>query len=402
MSDQKDKSKDKNNVRISENDIKRKLYGEQWQAKAKEPLLKGKISEDAIKNKLYGAVQSQKDAVINPEPAVNNDLFSAKKIEHVKQEQAKQEQVKLEQAKLEQVKLEQQLKAEQAKLEKIKLEQQFKLEQGKLEQAKIEQQFKIEQTKITQAKLEQAKLEQIKREHAKAEMEKAAAQKSVPVKQDVKILSAYQEEISQLKLEIKNLEGKLQRTELQKDKSKVNPVQKKQLISIREVLASLVLNKIPKKFILLGLGGIIIFLLIISVLFKPKQGIDELSKSEPKLTRIVKSENPVESKPSKQTESAPVQRTVEPTKPQTNTDTRKYTIQVAEYADEQAAMNFVKELESQKFEVFLTSLYRGENNTRPYFKINVGSFNSFNEAKQFNVKFREKTNINDSFIREIK
>ncbi|MFH1062369.1 MAG: SPOR domain-containing protein [Candidatus Omnitrophota bacterium] len=325
MSNQNEKNKDKNNVRISENDIKRKLYGDQRQTKAKEPLIKGNFSEDIIKNKLYGTAQPQKEAVKNPEPAVKNDLFSAKKIE----------------------------------------------------------QPKVEQPKVEQLKVEQSKVEQSKVEQTKRVLEKAAGQKIIPEKPEIKILPAYQEEIDALKQAIENLEEKLQRTEQQKHKLKVKLVQKRKLINIREGLADLILNKMPEKFVLLVSVIIIMFLLIMFIKFIPKQ-----TARKPQ--------------PVKTVQPAVVQKPVEQPKPRAAADARRYTIQVAEYADEQAALSFVKELEAKGFEVFLTTIYRGPNNTRPYFKINVGSFDNFNAAKQTNLIFREKTNITDSFIRETK
>ncbi|MBU1087751.1 MAG: SPOR domain-containing protein [Candidatus Omnitrophica bacterium] len=340
MSSENNKNKDKSNVRITENDIQKKLYGNYSQPMDKEKLEKGKFSEDFIKNKLYGSSQTeQKETVRKSEPApVNNDLFSAKKPETAKPETVK---------------------------------------------------------------LETARSEQAKPKGFKPEVEKIIKQNNIaPEPEEIKILPVFQDEINALKLAIANLEDKLQRTELQKHKLKVKLVQKRKLINIREGLADLMLNKMPEKFVLLLSVIIIMFLLVLFMKFIPQKKADSTNKP-----KAVNTEQSLKAKPIKsgaQTKTTVKKIAVHP-KPQATTDSvRRFTIQVAEYADEAAAMSFVKELEAKGFEVFLNTIYRGANNTRPYFKINVGSFDTFNEAKQYNTIFREKTNINDSFIRESK
>ncbi len=81
---------------------------------------------------------------------------------------------------------------------------------------------------------------------------------------------------------------------------------------------------------------------------------------------------------------------------------RQYVIQVAEYADEEAAKVFVDELKGKGFSVAVETIYRGHNQEKPYSKVNVGSFDTFDEAKRFNEEFKVKTNIGDSFIKEKK
>ncbi|MBU1043229.1 MAG: SPOR domain-containing protein [Candidatus Omnitrophica bacterium] len=340
MSSENNKNKDKNNVRISENDIQKKLYGNYSKPNHNDKTIKGKFSEDFIKNKLYGSPQpEQKEIVRKSEPApVGNDLFSAKKSEPAKPEQAKPEPVKSEQAK----------------------------SKG----------FKSEPEKV----IKPANI--------------------VPEPAEVKILPIYQDEINALKQAIANLEDKLQKTELQKHKLKVKLVQKRKLINIREGLADLVLNKMPEKFVLLVSVIIVMFLLIMFVKFIPQKKADLTTSPKAAKTQQSLKAKPV--KPSAQTKTTGKSKVEQPKPQSTAESVRRYTIQVAEYADETAAMSFVKELEAKGFQVFLNTIYRGPNNTRPYFKINVGSFDTFNEAKQYNQVFREKTNINDSFIRESK
>ncbi len=331
MSNQNDKEKDKN-VRISENDIQKKLYGNFSKPKNKEKPVIGKFSEDIIKNKLYGNGQSnQKETAKKSEPiSAGNDLFSTKKADTVKTEQAKHDQPKA--------------------------------------QTAYPQKEKIIQKPIT------------------------------PKPQEVQIMPAYQDEIDALKQAIANLENKLQKTEVQKHKLKVRLVQKRKLINIRERLADLVLYKMPEKFILL-LVLIIVTFLVVTVLNLNNQNPDE--------KQAMPTEEAVQTRDSKPVSPAIVERTaqrsnIEQPKVQSIEAVRRYTIQVAEYADEKAAMNFISDLKAKGFDVYLKTIYRGPNNTRPYFKINVGSFDTFNEAKAYNLKFRKKTKINDSFIRERK
>jgi len=81
---------------------------------------------------------------------------------------------------------------------------------------------------------------------------------------------------------------------------------------------------------------------------------------------------------------------------------RKYTIQVAEYADEEGAMRFMSALlEKQGYIAKVGTSYRDRAKTRAYYKINVGEYKTFNEAKQANEKFKKQTNISDSFVREM-
>ena len=81
---------------------------------------------------------------------------------------------------------------------------------------------------------------------------------------------------------------------------------------------------------------------------------------------------------------------------------KKYTIQAAEYADEEAAERFINALKKQGYVVNVDTIYRDKEKKKAYFKINVGAYNTLSDAKKFNEVFRKRTNIKDSFIKELK
>jgi cell division septation protein DedD len=217
------------------------------------------------------------------------------------------------------------------------------------------------------------------------------------VSQNDDMHSALQEEIDALKQAIENLEEKLNRTESQKQKLKVKLLQKRKMFNVTDRLADLIFNKMPEKFIFIV--SIVVIVLLISVVarIRPKKNQSDVSEPE---QSVKESPKPLAIKaPEKEDKQAKV--TIE-SLPEPDSSVGKYTIQVAEYADEQAAKAFVDDLKAKGLEVFVITIYRGPNQTRPYFKINVGAFDTFNQAKMFNQTFREKTNINDSFIRKTK
>jgi len=196
-----------------------------------------------------------------------------------------------------------------------------------------------------------------------------------------------QEEINNLKQAITSLEEKLKKAENQKERLKIRLVQKRKLINIRERLADLILNRMPEKFLLL------VMIIIVAVVFS------SLLKSKPK-TRLPEKEQKPQAQETLQEETqALLTPQKEKAKPQASGE-KLYTIQVAEYADEDAANRFIRNLQELGYEVFVKTILRGPNNDRPYFKIHIGTFDSFAKAKKFNEEFRKKTNINDSFIKE--
>jgi len=79
---------------------------------------------------------------------------------------------------------------------------------------------------------------------------------------------------------------------------------------------------------------------------------------------------------------------------------KQYTIQVAEYALQEAADRFVEQLKQEGYEVKTQTIYRTNDKSKPYFKVSIGIFNSLDEAKRFNEAFQQKKGIADSFIRE--
>ena len=160
-------------------------------------------------------------------------------------------------------------------------------------------------------------------------------------------------------------------------------------MSIRETLADLILNRMPEKFIVLLILIIISGLIFFIVNLKPKTSPDELLQPETS-SEIEKAQQDTIK--------------VEKIKPISKDATikKKYTIQAAEYADKAAAQRFVDALQKQGYRVIVDKIYRGENREKAYFKINVGAYDTFNEAKKFNDVFKKKTNIKDSFIKELK
>ncbi len=209
-----------------------------------------------------------------------------------------------------------------------------------------------------------------------------------------------QEEIDTLKQAIASLEQKLKTSINQKERLKVKLLRKRKLINIRERLADLILNRMPEKFIMLLIVFLIfaIFLIIKSLKQSPVPikkapqvpiSVEEIPVTKQELTP---KEEPA------QTEVAKIQE-----KPQAKTITgKRYTIQAAEYADEEAAKRFINALKKQGYPVLVDTIYRDKNKKKRYFKINVGAFDTFGEAKKFNEIFKKSTNIKDSFIKELK
>ncbi len=203
-----------------------------------------------------------------------------------------------------------------------------------------------------------------------------------------------QEEIDTLKEAISNLEEKLETSINQKERLKVKLVQKRKLINIRERLADLILNRMPEKFIML----LIVFLIFaIFMIMKSLMPATAPMKESPQMEINVEEATVPESKLT-QPEAVEIQE-----KPQPKAITRKrYTIQAAEYADEEAAKRFINALRKQGYLVMVNTIYRDKEKKKAYFKINVGSYGTFNEAKKFNEIFKKRTNIKDSFIKELK
>lgn len=205
-----------------------------------------------------------------------------------------------------------------------------------------------------------------------------------------------QEEIDTLKQAIKSLEDKLKTSLDQKERLKVKLVQKRKLINIRERLADLILNRMPEKFILLLIFFLIFGIFVIIRGFKPVNAPE--NKTPANQIQIKEEAAPVIEI---RNEPILVEKKKVTVRPERTTK-KQYTIQAAEYADEQAAERFINALKMQGYTVNVDTIYRDKKKTKAYFKINVGAYDTLSEAKKFNEAFRKKTNIKDSFIKELK
>ena len=203
-----------------------------------------------------------------------------------------------------------------------------------------------------------------------------------------------QEEIDTLKEAISSLEEKLKTSINQKERLKVKLIQKRKLINIRERLADLILNRMPEKFIILLIVFLIfaIFMVIRNLRLTPAK-VHEASQIQLNIEEATIPESE-----STQAEVEQIQAELQPD----IIAKKRYTIQAAEYADEEAAKRFINALRKQGYLVMIDTIYRDKQKKRAYFKINVGAYDTFNEAKKFNEIFKKRTNIKDSFIKELK
>lgn len=198
-----------------------------------------------------------------------------------------------------------------------------------------------------------------------------------------------QEEIEALKNEISKLEEKLTKTEQQKEHLKKKLVQKRKIGHLKENILSFFLSKTAKNFLIIVLGLIVIFSFALFLATRQKP-----TPAAPK--EKIKPEQVVEQTPLKKKE-------VIIEKKETQLSEQKiYTLQAAEFTNKVAAERFVKNLEAQGFLVIVQNFYRDQDKNRPYYKINVGSFTSFEEAKIFKEEFQRITGIKDTFIKEKK
>ncbi|MBI4846367.1 MAG: SPOR domain-containing protein [Candidatus Omnitrophica bacterium] len=214
------------------------------------------------------------------------------------------------------------------------------------------------------------------------------------------------EEKEQLKHKVTLLEEENKKLALQNERLKIRLLQKRKISNATFGLLNVLLKKIIKNFI-----AVIVVIVIATLVFilssqkpavnqakiptnasvKPAVKHDQGNKPAEKITANITAEDKDFKKQIivEQTETSILEK-------------KRYTIQVAEYADEAAAMKFVGELKGQGFFVFIDTVYRKSNPEKPYLKVNVGTFDDFNEAKKYNDEFIEKTKIRDSFIKEIK
>jgi len=198
-------------------------------------------------------------------------------------------------------------------------------------------------------------------------------------------------EIGELKELIGSLEKKLKKSEEQKEHFKMRLAQKQKVVTGKQGILDVIYNKMPEKFIIFVTVGIILLLLLLVLNLKPKNPETVSSEKTPETVSRVGQPEP-SAKPARVKKQPVFKQTAQ----------KRFTIQVAEYADEPAAMRFVEKLRNDGFQVNLATIYRSNDKTKPYFKINVGGFDQYNEAKKYNQVFRKKTGINDSFIKERK
>jgi len=189
-----------------------------------------------------------------------------------------------------------------------------------------------------------------------------------------------QNEVAALKEEVSALEEKLDQSEKQKEllRKKIN----KKIPSAPEAKIPLdsILKAIWKRVVLLWpilvLGGLLLFFITI----KPKE------RNKPELTKI--------DAPVTVGENEMPEEIVAPSGQKT------YTLQVAEYSNKVAADRFVDNLKYQGYNVMVETIYKDAQRKKPYFKINIGIFNSYDEATKFRDEFESKTGITDSFSKE--
>ena len=205
--------------------------------------------------------------------------------------------------------------------------------------------------------------------------------------------SGIQAEIDTLKKAIVQLEQKLRTSESRNQRLKTRLVQKRALVNFQHRFADLIFNRMPEKFLIILTVVIAVILLVVIATFRPRNPVSSVP----------------EKVPAEATETVPVpvssavrESAAEPSQPVAGPENKRYTIQIAEFADGDAAKRFIQQLQSQGFTVFAETIYRGENRDRPYYKINVGAFDTYNEAKEYNERVREKAGIEDSFIKQRK
>ncbi len=199
-----------------------------------------------------------------------------------------------------------------------------------------------------------------------------------------KINPDIQDEIDALKESIFSLEEKLKQSESRKERLKVRLIQKRKLVGFQERFLDLVFNKLPEKMLILVAGVIIILVLALILGHRGKKP----------------SSSPASVRPAEQTQAKQESEQVKFVPAPAAEAGSKYTVQVAEYADVKAANDFIKKLKDKNFDVHVATSYRGDNLDKPYFKISVGSFDTFQDAKNYMEKVRKELKIRDSFIKE--
>lgn len=196
--------------------------------------------------------------------------------------------------------------------------------------------------------------------------------------------------IESLKHSVIELEEKLKKSVDEKEQLQSKPKERPKPSPIVEKPFPQIVTRMPQRLLVFSIVGVVLMLIVFSVKQRPKPvdiNIEEPVKKTQQIPEPVKEILPVTNFQTKTTRSS-----IE----------GKYTLQVAEYADETAAQRFVDMLEKQGYLVITDTIYRDKDKQKPYFKINVGTYKTFAEAKKFNEEFKRRTNITDSFIKELK
>ena len=214
---------------------------------------------------------------------------------------------------------------------------------------------------------------------------------SVSEKSPEAISQHIREEIEDLKEEINALEERLKKTEGQKERLKKKLVQRRFIDNFINQSMPAIKHKMPEKIIIIIPIAVIVLLFVI--MLNLKQG-EQLQEQPLKQTRTIQEKKKIEPVKKKAVS------VINNQKKTVRSAGRKYTLQVAEYANLEASEKFVSNLEVQGFEVMIKTIYRGNDESKPYYKINAGEFETYNDAKKFKEAFFRATGIKDAFVKE--
>ncbi|MDD5746494.1 MAG: SPOR domain-containing protein [Candidatus Omnitrophica bacterium] len=216
----------------------------------------------------------------------------------------------------------------------------------------------------------------------------APAEKELFTAEPAAVQHRAHDELIQLNKSIAELEEKLKKTENRNRRLMVRLAQKRMFIDLQKRVVESLLNK----NVIIALSSIAVCSVLVSGIIAVSQRV----KTAPKPEAPAAAPKPAIAEEKK----AVIVAETEPQPPAAKG--KYYVIQVAEYADESAAQFFADTLKAKGYAVSMDTIYRSGNREKPYFKINVGSFGTYAEAKQFNEEFKKKMNIGDSFIKEKK
>ncbi|MCM8812726.1 MAG: phosphoribosylanthranilate isomerase [Candidatus Omnitrophica bacterium] len=207
-------------------------------------------------------------------------------------------------------------------------------------------------------------------------------------------------EMEALKHAVQSLEEKLTAAEKQKERLLKKLLAKRRSEQTQQFLATQVFGKLPEHINKLLAAAVVVLLIALFWPDKkqtpppdrspePRQGAPASPRPQPAPTTIPK-------KPPQAAATAPAADS-EPA-----SGVKRYTLQVAEYANKEAAVKFVQSLEAFGYDVFMVEIPRANDPGKLYYKVNVGAFYAFADAKSFLAEFSAKTGIKDAFIKEKK